>query len=524
MEKFLSARETLTNLRAQSKKPAGEDKIKSQHKKGKMTARERIEILLDPKSFIEIDAFVVHSCHNYGMNDKKFLGDGVVTGWGTIDKRTVYVFAQDFTVFGGSLSQTMAQKICKIMRLALQNGCPIIGLNDSGGARIHEGVESLGGYADIFKLNVEASGVIPQLSLIMGPCAGGAVYSPAITDFTFMVDETSHMFITGPNVIKEVTQEQVTFEELGGSQIHSSVSGVCDKRYSSETETLLAAREWLSYIPSNNLDHAPINSNVDCNENNADSFKEQMEVLKEIIPEESHQPYSMKNVILNIMDSKTFFETKEEYAANLLTGFARLNGQSVGIVANNPEHMAGVLDINASIKGARFIRFCDAFHIPIITFVDVPGFLPGCKQEEEGIIRHGAKILYAYCEATTPLLTVITRKAYGGAYDVMSSKHVGADLNLAWPTAEIAVMGAKGACNIIFKEEIKMSLNTEETQNKFIQEYKQKFSNPYRAAEKGYVDAVILPEETRQYLIKGLETCASKKIYRSKRKHGNIPL
>ena len=499
----------------------GEKRIDSQHKRGKMTARERVNLLLDSGSFTEVDAFVTHDCQHFGMADKKFLGDGVITGYGTIDGRLVYVFSQDFTVFGGSLSHAFAQKICKIMDLAVQNGAPVIGLNDSGGARIQEGVASLGGYAEIFHRNVKSSGVVPQLSVVMGPCAGGAVYSPAMTDFIFMVDQTSHMFITGPEVIKTVTGEEVTFEDLGGSETHTSKSGVCDLRLPSEGDALEAIRTWLSYVPSNNLEPAP---STPLSKDLSSSIDSAQSALVDIVPSNPNQPYDMKEVIKKIVDPDSFFEMKAEYAPNMTTGFARIDGKSVGIIGNNPLNLAGVLDIEASVKAARFVRFCDCFNIPIVTFVDVPGFLPGTDQERGGIIRHGAKLLYAFSEATVPKLTVITRKAYGGAYDVMNSKHIGADLNLAWPQAEIAVMGAEGACNIIFRQDIKSSANPDETRKDLTDSYAAKFATPYEAASKGYIDAVIFPEETRDYLIKGLASCSSKRENRPKRKHGNIPL
>ena len=517
---------TLEDRRYKSAQGGGKQKIEAQHKKGKLTARERIQILVDPKSFVELDAFVVHQCNDFGLKKKKILGDGVVTGWATINGRTVYLYAQDFTVFGGSLSEAFAKKICKVMTLAIQNGAPIIGLNDSGGARIHEGVASLGGYADLFKLNVDASGVIPQLSLIMGPCAGGAVYSPALTDFIFMVDHTSHMFITGPNVVKTVTGEDISFEDLGGSKIHSEKSGVADLRSPSEQELLTAARTWLSYVPSNNLDAPPLYESPEASTDHTvkRTLQHNQQQLDTIIPDKSHQPYQMIDVIRYTTDPNTFFEMQTDYAPNLLTGFARIGGNSVGIIANNPQHLAGVLDINASTKGARFIRFCDAFNLPVITFVDVPGFLPGSDQEHDGIIRQGAKLLYAYCEATVPLLTVITRKAYGGAYDVMSSKHIGADLNLAWPSAEIAVMGAAGACQIIFNKQISEAKDPKAEEQKYVEAYAEKFASPYEAATRGYIDAVIFPHETRSYLLKGLQSCLSKRIVKPKRKHGNMPL
>ncbi|MFW7377821.1 MAG: acyl-CoA carboxylase subunit beta [Oligoflexus sp.] len=520
-EKQLSAYQKLTKLRQEAEQGGGEDRIAAQHNRGKMTARERIQWLLDPESFTELDAFVTHDCQDFGMHDKQIMGDGVVTGYGTIDGRLVYVFSQDFTVFGGSLSLSFARKICKVMDMAARNGAPVIGLNDSGGARIQEGVASLGGYAEIFYRNVQASGVVPQLSVILGPCAGGAVYSPAITDFTFMVDQTSHMFITGPEVIKTVTGEEVSFEELGGSLTHTSQSGVCDLREPSETDILAAVRRWLSFIPANNLEAPPFQA---LSAEAEEVVNSQQARLKELVPANSNQPYDMVEVIRCIVDPDSFFEMKAEYAPNITTGFARLGGHSVGIIANNPNHMAGVLDIDASVKGARFVRFCDSFNIPLITLVDVPGFLPGTDQEKRGIIRHGAKLLYAFSEATVPRLTLITRKAYGGAYDVMNSKHIGADLNLAWPQAEIAVMGAEGACNIIFRNEIKTSSEPEAARKKLTESYAAKFATPYEAAKRGYIDAVIFPEETRSYLLKGLTANLSKRVLGPKRKHGNIPL
>jgi propionyl-CoA carboxylase beta chain len=491
-----------------------------------MTARERIFALVDEGSFVELDAFALHDCVDFGMEKSLILGDGVITGWGSVNGRLIYLFAQDFTVFGGSLSATYARKICKVMKLAVQNGAPLIGLNDSGGARIHEGVSSLGGYADIFYLNVQASGVIPQLSLVMGPCAGGAVYSPAMTDFIYMVEGTSHMFITGPDVIKTVTGEEVTFDELGGASTHATESGVVDRRFASEAEMLEDVKRWLSYVPSNNLDQPP---RFESPENSLDqeilaALEAGKQKLATIIPDNPNLPYDMNDVIKNVIDPDSFYPIKPDYAANITVGFARLGGQSVGIVGNNPNHIAGVLDINASVKAAQFVRFCDAFNIPLITFVDVPGFLPGTDQEKGGIIKHGAKLLYAFCEATVPKLTVITRKAYGGAYDVMSSKHIGADLNLAWPGAEIAVMGAQGACNIIFRKEIDSAPDPEKKRAELVEDYKAKFANPYVAASKGYIDAVIFPGETRRYLIDGLKACQGKRVDRPKRKHGNIPL
>ncbi len=516
--------ESLTRLeqsRRSSEIGGGEKRIEAQHKRGKMTARERIRYLLDPGSFTELDAFVTHDCTEFGMADQTFLGDGVVTGFGTIEGRLIYLFSQDFTVFGGSLSSAFAKKICKVMDLAVKNGAPLIGINDSGGARIQEGVASLGGYADIFYRNVQASGVIPQISVVMGPCAGGAVYSPAMTDFILMVDNSSHMFITGPDVIKTVSGEEISFDDLGGSETHATTSGVIDLRLPSEAEALDSVKSLLRFLPSNNVDDSP-----ELNSSSAEKAAqpEAENKIKSCVPANPNHPYDMKEVIECIVDNNSFFEIKPNYAANICVGFARLDGQSVGIVANNPNHLAGVLDIDSSVKGARFVRFCDAFNIPLITLVDVPGFLPGSNQEHGGIIRHGAKLLYAFCEATVPKLTVITRKAYGGAYDVMSSKHIGADLNLAWPNAEIAVMGAKGACNIIFRKEIKNAADPEAKSAELVEAYSEKFATPYEAAKRGYIDCVIYPEETRSFLIKGLKAAASKRESRPKRKHGNIPL
>lgn len=519
-----SAPDKLAQLREESLLGGGEARIAQQHKSGKLTARERLTQLLDPGSFTELDAFARHDCRDFGMESKRILGDGVITGFGTIGGRLVYVFSQDFTVFGGSLSKTMARKICKVMDMAVKSGAPVIGINDSGGARIQEGVASLGGYADIFYRNVQASGVVPQLSLIMGPCAGGAVYSPAMTDFVFMVDHTSHMFITGPDVIKTVTGEVVTFDELGGSETHTQRSGVADRRFASETELLTAVKTWLSYIPSNNLDDAPRAADPEADQTMRDQISQAERSLESLVPLNPNLPYDMIEVIKAVVDPGSFFDIKPEFAPHIVTGFARLGGRSVGVVANNPNHLAGVLDIDASVKGARFVRFCDAFNIPLITFVDVPGFLPGSDQESSGIIRHGAKLLYAYAEATVPKLTVITRKAYGGAYDVMSSKHIGADLNLAWPNAEIAVMGAKGACNIIFKGEITKADDQEAKRQELTDRYAETFANPYVAAELGYIDAVIYPSETRSHLLRGLAAVSSKRCQRPKRKHGNIPL
>ena len=495
--------------------------VERQHARGKGTAHERIDMLLDPGSFTELDMFTRHRAHGFGLQDNRPWGDGVVTGHGTIDGRKVFVFSQDFTVFGGSLGEVFAEKICKVMDLAVTMGCPLIGINDSGGARIQEGVVSLGGYADIFYRNVRASGVIPQISVVMGPCAGGAVYSPAITDFIFMVKETSHMFITGPEVIRTVTGEDVTMEELGGAVSHATRSGVAHFAAESEAECLEMVRELLSYIPQNNLEVPPY-------EAPDDDPQRQDDVLATIIPDLPTKPYDIKDVVRAVVDDNHFFEVAPLYAPNLVVGFARLNGHSIGIVGNQPKALAGVLDIAASTKGARFIRFCDAFNIPVVTFVDVPGFLPGTSQEFGGIILHGAKLLYAYAEATVPKLTVITRKAYGGAYDVMSSKHIGADFNAAWPTAEIAVMGPDGAVNIIFRKEIEAAEKAGEDgaakRAELITEYTERFANPYIAAERGYLDDVIEPEETRPWLIKALEVSLTKREPSPKRKHGNIPL
>jgi acetyl-CoA carboxylase carboxyltransferase component len=495
----------------------GQARIDAQHKKGKLTARERLDLLLDPDTFNELDMFVTHRATDFGLNAQKIPGDGVVTGYGQIEGRLVYVFSQDFTVFGGSLSEAHAEKICKIMDLAMKNGAPVIGLNDSGGARIQEGVVSLGAYADIFLRNTLASGVVPQISAIMGPCAGGAVYSPAITDFIFMVEETSYMFVTGPNVVKAVTHEDVTFEELGGARIHNSTSGVAHFACPSEADCMRMLRQLMSYIPSNNLEDAPRITPTD-------SPRRVIEELDTIIPDSSSKPYDMKTVLGHIVDDGEFFEVQPQFAPNILIGFGRLDGRSVGIVAQQPRAMAGALDINASDKAARFVRFCDCFNIPIITFVDVPGFLPGVGQEHGGIIRHGARLLYAYCEATVPKLTVITRKAYGGAYDVMSSKHIRGDLNYAWPTAEIAVMGPEGAVNILFKSEIEQAENPEQRRKELIADYTQKFASPYIAASRGYIDEVIEPRLTRIKLINGLEMLKNKRDTNPPKKHGNIPL
>ena len=492
------------------------ERVEKQHNAGKMTARERVTALLDSDSFVELDALVKHRNSNFGLDKKRPDGDGVITGHGTINGRTVYVFAQDFTVFGGALGEAHAQKICKVMDMATKTGCPIIGLNDSGGARIQEGVVSLGGYAEIFYRNVSSSGVIPQFSLILGPCAGGAVYSPAMTDFTLMVKNTSHMFITGPEVIKTVTHEDVTFEDLGGAMTHNSVSGVAHLACESEEDVFDSLRELMGYIPQNNAESAPI---IEYHKDENESINE----LDSVIPNNSNEPYDIRKVI-NLIFDDDLFELQPHWAKNIITGFARLRGHPVGIVANQPSVLAGCLDIDASTKAARFVRFCDAFNIPLITFVDVPGFLPGTEQEHGGIIRHGAKLLYAFSEASVPKLTVITRKAYGGAYDVMSSKHIRADLNVAWPTAEIAVMGSEGAVNIIFRKEIKESEDPEKMRQELTEEYKEKFASPYIAAEMGYIDRVIFPRDTRKELLIALERYGSKREERPKRKHGNIPL
>jgi propionyl-CoA carboxylase beta chain len=494
----------------------GEIRIAAQHKKGKLTARERVTLLLDEGSFEEIGKFVMHRCKDFGLDKEYYLGDGVVTGYGTVNGRIIYVFAQDFTVFGGALSETHAEKICKIMDLAMKNGAPLIGLNDSGGARIQEGVTSLAGYADIFYKNTLASGVIPQISAIMGPCAGGAVYSPAITDFIMMVENTSYMFVTGPNVVKTVTHEVVTSEELGGASTHSTKSGVTHFSCANEVTCINDIKKLLSYIPQNCEDQPPFLPYEPSNEIR--------ESLDTIIPENPNQPYDMKEVIDILTDADSFFEVHKNYAENIVVGFARLGGRSIGIVANQPAVMAGVLDIQASQKAARFVRFCDCFNVPLLVLEDVPGFMPGTNQEWGGIITHGAKLLYAFCEATVPRITVITRKAYGGAYDVMNSKHIGADMNYAWTSAEIAVMGAKGAAEIIFKREIASAENPVEKLQEKVDEYTEKFANPYRAAHRGYIDEVIQPSNTRQKLIRAFKMLENKVVNLPRKKHGNIPL
>jgi propionyl-CoA carboxylase beta chain len=501
-------------MREEARLGGGQERIDQQHARGKLTARERIELLLDADSFVELDAFVTK---RNATVDASYLGDGVVTGHGAIDGRTVFVFSQDFTVFGGSLSEAYAEKICKIMDLAMKVGAPIIGLNDSGGARIQEGVVSLGGYADIFLRNTLASGVVPQLSVILGPCAGGAVYSPAITDFTIMVEGTSYMFVTGPNVVKAVTHEDVDAETLGGATTHTTQSGVAHLAAPDEASALASARQLLAFLPQNNLADAPSVSTTD-------PVDRMDETLDAIIPDDPAKPYDMHGVIERIVDDGAFTEIQPGWAQNIITGFARLNGRSIGVVAQQPAVLAGALDIAASTKAARFVRTCDCFNVPLLTLVDVPGFLPGVGQEHGGIIRHGAKLLYAYCEATVPKITVITRKAYGGAYDVMSSKHVRGDINLAWPTAEIAVMGAEGAVNILYRDEIASSDDAPATRERLVSEYEERFANPYVAAARGYVDDVIRPSETRPRLIAALEMLADKRDTNPPKKHGNIPL
>ncbi len=494
----------------------GQKRIDAQHTKGKLTARERLHFLLDEGSFEEIGMLVTHRATDFGLEKEKYLGDGVVTGYGKIDGRLVYVFSQDFTVFGGSLSETHAEKICKVMDLAMQNGAPVIGLNDSGGARIQEGVVSLGGYADIFYRNTLASGVVPQISAIMGPCAGGAVYSPAITDFILMVENTSYMFVTGPNVVKTVTHEEVTSEQLGGAMTHATKSGVTHFACANEIECIRNIRALVSYMPQNCEEQTPRLA--------YDSGNEKRPVLNTIIPANPNQPYDIREVISEVIDTNSFLEVHKNFAENIVVGFARLAGRSIGIVANQPAVLAGVLDIHSSTKAARFVRFCDSFNIPLLVFEDVPGFLPGTDQEWNAIITNGAKLLYAFCEATVPRVTVITRKAYGGAYDVMNSKHIGADMNYAWPTAEIAVMGAKGAAEIIFKNEISSAKDPVAKLQEKEQEYKEMFANPYRAAERGFIDEVIVPEDTRSKLIAAFEMLKNKAAKLPRKKHGNIPL
>ena len=509
--------ERLRVMRAESRLGGGQARIDQQHARGKLTARERLDLLLDPDSFIEFDAFVVHRSSDFGLDEERILGDGVVTGHGTIDGRLVFVFSQDFTVFGGSLSETHAEKICKIMDLATSVGAPIVGLNDSGGARIQEGVVSLGGYADIFLRNTLASGVVPQISLIMGPCAGGAVYSPAITDVTIMVEGTSYMFVTGPEVVRAVTHEEVDREHLGGASIHTQISGVAHLAAPDEAAALDVARRILSYLPQNNLSEAPVVATSDPSDRRDAG-------LDSIVPDDPMQPYDMHGVIDGVVDRGSFLELQPAWAANIITGFARLAGHSVGVVAQQPAVLAGALDIDASDKAARFVRMCDAFNVPLLTLEDVPGFLPGVTQEHGGIIRHGAKLLYAYCEATVPKVTVITRKAYGGAYDVMSSKHVRGDVNLAWPTARIAVMGAEGAVKIIFRNELAQAADQAAKLLELTRDYEETFANPYVAAGRGYVDDVILPSDTRPRVISAFRMLEGKRDRNPSRKHGNIPL
>ena len=506
----------LSKKNQEAEQGGGPKRVEAQHEKGKLTARERIDLLLDEGSFEEIGKFVMHRCKDFGLDKQHFLGDGVVTGYGTVEGRLIYVYSQDFTVFGGSLSETHAEKIVKIMELAMKNGAPVIGLNDSGGARIQEGVVSLGGYADIFYRNVRASGVVPQISAIMGPCAGGAVYSPAITDFILMVENSSYMFVTGPNVVKTVTQEEVTAEELGGASTHSTKSGVTHFACANEVECIQYIKKLLSYIPQNCEDTAPVYDYK--------AGDESRPALNDVIPDNPNQPYDIREVIDGLVDSDSFFEVHKNFAENIVVGFARLAGRSIGIVGNQPAALAGVLDIHASNKAARFVRFCDSFNVPLLVLEDVPGFLPGTDQEWNAIITNGAKLLYAFSEATVPRITVITRKAYGGAYDVMNSKHIGADMNYAWPMAEIAVMGAKGAAEIIFRKEISEAADPEAKLQEKVDEYTDKFANPYRAAHRGYVDEVIKPEDTRKKLIRAFAMLENKVDTLPRKKHGNIPL
>jgi propionyl-CoA carboxylase beta chain len=509
--------EKLAELNQQADAGGGEDKIRRQHEQGKLLARERLDILLDHGSFVELDRLRTHDCADFDMDGKKIPGDAVVTGYGMIDGRLVYVYAQDFTVFGGSLSGVVAEKICKIMDLAMKNGAPVIGINDSGGARIQEGVVSLAGYGDIFLRNVLASGVVPQISAIMGPCAGGAVYSPAITDFVFMLKTNSYMFITGPDVLKAVTHEEVTKEDLGGAETHNTKSGVAHFSAEGEKECLLMIRELMGFIPSNNQEEPPFHPTDD------DPSRQERR-LRDIVPDNPNRPYDMKELIGAVVDEGYFYEVQRNFAPNIVIGFARLGGRSVGVVANQPAHLAGCLDIDASVKAARFIRFCDCFNVPIVTFVDVPGFLPGTAQEYNGIIRHGAKLLYAYAEATVPKITVITRKAYGGGYIVMSSKHLRGDINLIYPTGEVAVMGPEGAINIVFREALEKAGDPEKAREELAASYRETFANPFKIAEFGYVDQVIYPEETRPVLIRSLEMLKNKRDHNPPKKHGNIPL
>jgi propionyl-CoA carboxylase beta chain len=513
-------RDRLRDLEERSRRAeegGGPERLARQHERGKLSARERVDLLMDPGSFTELDRFVEHRCHDFGLGEQLISGDGVVTGFGKIDGRRVYAFSQDFTVFGGSLSEAHAEKIVKVLELALDNGAPVIGLNDSGGARIQEGVASLGGYADIFLRNTLASGVVPQISAILGPCAGGAVYSPAITDFVFMVDGISHMFVTGPNVVKTVTHEDVSFEELGGAAVHASTSGVAHFRHGTEMDAIQAIRRLVGFLPRNNQESPPLGPTDD-------PIDRRDEGLLDVVPDDPKTPYDMHEVIRRVVDHGEFLEVHKDFGRNILVGFARLGGSSVGLVANQPAVLAGVLDIDASVKAGRFVRFCDAFNIPLVTFEDVPGFMPGVAQEHGGIIRQGAKLLYAYCEATVPKLTVITRKAYGGAYDVMSSKHIRGDLNLAWPTAEIAVMGPKGAVEVLYRREIAASEDPEARTAELEADFREKFANPYLAAARGFLDDVIDPRETRPRLIEGLRMLANKRDRNPPKKHGNIPL
>ena len=503
--------------REDSRRGGGEKRVEKQHAKGKMTARERITLLVDPGSFEEMDAFVQHRSTAFGLGEQQYMGDGVITGFAAIDGRPVYIFSQDFTVMGGSLSETHAEKICKILDLALKNGVPVIGLNDSGGARIQEGVSSLGGYAEVFWRNAMASGVVPQISAVMGPCAGGAVYSPALTDFVSMVEGSSYMFVTGPNVVKTVTHEEVSSEDLGGASAHSVKSGVAHFTAENDAACLLGIRRLMSYLPLNCEEKAPFSNPVAPD-------AEKAKALDSLIPDNPNKPYDIHDVIDGVMDKDSFYEVHREYAENIVVGFARLDGRSVGVVANQPLSLAGVLDIDASIKGARFVRFCDAFNIPLVVFEDVPGFLPGTDQEWGGIIKHGAKLLYAFCEATVPKMTVIVRKAYGGAYDVMNSKHIRADYNIAWPTAEIAVMGTKGAVEIIFRREIASAEDPVAKQAELEEEYSREFAHPYRAAARGFIDDIVFPSETRQKLIRAMEVCEHKVDRVPKKKHDNLPL
>lgn len=507
----------LREMKAEAELGGGAERIEAQHAKGKMTARERLELLLDKGSFREMDVFVTHNAKDFGLDKQKFPGDGVVTGYGTVDGRLVYVYSQDFTVFGGSVSRTHAQKICKIMEMAMKNGAPVLGLNDSGGARIQEGVLSLAGYADIFYRNVMASGVVPQISVIMGPCAGGAVYSPAITDFVIMVKNTSHMFVTGPDVVKTVTHEEVTFEELGGAFVHASKSGVAHFAADNEEDALFLVQQIMSYLPSNNMEDPPLS-------NSTDDPLRQDEELDTIVPDNPNRPYDMKEIIHRIVDDGQFLEVHEQWAQNVLVGFSRLGGRSVGIVAQQPAVLAGVLDVDASQKAARFVRFCDAFNVPLVVLEDVPGFMPGLNQEHGGIIRHGAKLIYAFSEATVPKLTVIVRKAYGGAYCVMNPRHLGADLVLAWPSAEIAVMGPEGAVNVIFRRDINSADDPVARKAELVEDYRERFANPYVAAANGFIDNVIEPRETRPRLINALEMLQNKRDTLPPKKHGNIPL